>query len=198
MSDAPITPKFQTKAPVIMRHIMGVLELSDEDAAAVLGSFGVETGGFTLREESNGKGYGWAQWTGERRDEMEEWCDENGYFPYHDDEEVYDEACMMFFLHEVTETWEKRVFTDGGTIEGVFYPPVPDATTLDAKTESFWRLYERPGTPHADWRIEMAQEALRVYREQPSAPATIARLDLELQGDVIVTINGIIVWPEVE
>jgi hypothetical protein len=196
MGSAPITPKFQAKAPEIMRYIMNELALSDEDAAAVLGSFGVETGGFTLREESNGKGYGWAQWSGTRRDDMERWCGENGFYPYHDDEEIYDDACMAFFLHESTETWEKRVFTEGGTISGVFYPAVPMCTTLDAKTESFWRLYERPGTPHADWRIEMAQEALRVFREaEPAEPA--ARLDMEISGgNVIVTINGQVVWPQ--
>jgi len=169
MSDAPITPQFQTKAPQIMRHIMSVLPLSDEDAAAVLGSFGVETGGFTLREESNGKGYGWAQWTGERRDDMEQWCAANDHDPYAESDQEYDEACMAFFLHEVIETWEKRVFTEGGTINGVFYPPIGKCTTLDAKTESFWRLYERPGTPHEDWRRDMAHEALRLYRGEPES-----------------------------
>lgn len=166
MSDAPITPEFQTKAPKIMRFIMHNVtpRLSDEDAAAVLGSFGTETGGFTLREESNGKGYGWAQWTGERRDDMEQWCAANGFDPYHEDEYEYDKACAAFFVHEITETWEKRVLTEGGTINGVFYPPLCNCSTLDQKTESFWRLYERPGTPHEDWRCEMAHEALRLYR----------------------------------
>jgi N-acetylmuramoyl-L-alanine amidase len=142
---------------------MGVLPLTPEDAAAILGSFGTETGGFTLREESNGKGYGWAQWTGERRTDFENWCRSNGHDPYGTDDE-YDAACFAFFVHEVTQTWEKRVLIDGGTISGVFYPPLCNCGTLDAKTESFWRLYERPGTPHADWRQEMAQEALRIYQ----------------------------------
>jgi len=164
---APITPEFQAKAPQIMRYLMQHVtpRLSDEDAAAILGSFGVETGGFTLREEAGGGGgYGWAQWTGSRRDDMEEWCAANGYNPYAKPEAEYDLACCAFFLHEIMETWEKRVLTDGGTISGVFYPPLNRCVTLDEKTESFWRLFERPGTPHADWRREMAREALRVYR----------------------------------
>jgi len=164
MSSAPITDQFRFKAPLIMGHLIAMLPVSDEDAAAVLGSFGTETGGFTLREESNGKGYGWAQWTGERRHDLEVWCAANGFDPYADSEEEYDQACLAFFLHEITETWEKRVLTTGGTIDGIFYPPLCDCSPLDQKTESFWRLYERPGTPHEDWRREMAHEALRLYR----------------------------------
>ena len=177
MSDAPITPEFQRKAPRIMRILLRRLMVNDEDAAAILGSFGTETGGFTIREEeSGGGGYGWAQWTGERRDDMEVWCTDNGYDPYAESEREYDLACLEFFTYEITETWEKRVLTEGGTINGVFYPPLKDCDTLDQKTESFWRLYERPGTPHEDWRREMAHEALRLYRrgapaeEQPTMP----------------------------
>ena len=167
MAAAPITPQFQDKAPQIMRYLMEHVRppLSDEDAAAILGSFGVETGGFSLREEAGGGGgYGWAQWTGSRRDDMEEWCEAHDYNPYADSEAEYDRSCCAFFIHEIVETWEKRVLTDGGTINGVFYPALNRCLTLDEKTESFWRLFERPGTPHADWRREMAREALRVYR----------------------------------
>jgi len=170
MSDAPITPLFQEKAPVIMRDLMAVLPLSDEDAAATLGSFGVETGGFTLREESNGVGYGWAQWSGERREDFEIWCIAADLDPYNGGDEEYDAACFGFFVYEVTQTWEKRVLTEGGTINGVFYPPLCNCGTLDSKTESFWRLYERPGTPHEDWRREMAHEALRLYRGGKAMP----------------------------
>jgi len=172
MSDAPITPQFQAKAPLIMGHLIDVLPMSDEDAASALGSFGTETGGFVYREEVGGSGgYGWAMWTGSRRDDMENWCKANGYDPYSESEEDYDAACMAFFIHEVTETWEKRVLTEGGTISGVFYPPLKDCSTLDQKVESFWRLYERPGVPHEDWRREMAHEALRLYRSgEPVQP----------------------------
>ena len=163
MSAAPITPEFRAKAPQIMHDLMHELPLSAEDAAAILGSFGVETGGFKHREESNGKGYGWAMWTGDRRDDFDIWCVAHHLDPYNGDDAEYDEACISFFLHEVVETWEKRVLTDGGTIDGVFYPSLKDCSGLDNKTLSFWKLYERPGTPHEDWRREMAHEALRLY-----------------------------------
>jgi N-acetylmuramoyl-L-alanine amidase len=163
MSGAPITPQFQRKAPRIMQLLIDLLMIDSEDAASTLGSFGVETGGFMYREESNGKGYGWGMWTGERRKDLEIWCARHGYYPYSEDEDEYDDACMAFFIHEVTETWEKRVLNGGGTIDGIFYPALEDCSHLDQKTESFWRLYERPGTPHADWRREMAHEALRLY-----------------------------------
>jgi len=168
MGTAPITVEFQRKAPAIMQLMIDLLMIEDEDAASALGSFGVETGGFLYREEVGGSGgYGWAMWTGSRRDDLEKWCAAHGYYPYGSESE-YDEACLAFFIHEVTETWEKRVLIGGGTIDGIYYPALCDCTHLDQKVESFWRLYERPGTPHEDWRREMAHEALRLYRGQPT------------------------------
>ena len=187
MSSAPITTKFQANAPVIMRHIMGAVQIvivSEEDAAAILGNMGVETGGFSLREEAgkpnkDSRGYGWCQWTGmdpgERRLLFEQWCKSNGYSdvvsnPGGCPEERYDGACFGYFIYESTKTWEKRVFTSGGTISGVFYPSLKDCSTLEKKTTSFMRLFERPGTPHEDWRWEMAREALRLYRGEAGVP----------------------------
>jgi N-acetylmuramoyl-L-alanine amidase len=181
MSDAPITPKFQHDAPIIMAQIISALpyNLSDEDAAAVLGNMGTETGGFSLRleagKEKANQGYGWCQWTGydpdasDRRLLFEEWCKDNDFhivvnYPADSPEEDYASACFGFFIHESVNTWEKRVFVDGGMIGGVFYPPLKDCDTLDDKVISFMKLYERPGTPHEDWRKEMAHEALRLYR----------------------------------
>jgi N-acetylmuramoyl-L-alanine amidase len=176
MSNAPITKKFRDKAPKIMQLLIDLLIVDVEDAAAVLGSFGVETGGFMYREEVGGSGgYGWAMWTGQRRKDMEAWCAKHDYYPYSDDEHEYDDACLAFFIYEVTETWEKRVLVGGGSINGVYYPALQDCSNLNQKVESFWRLYERPGTPHADWRREMAHEALRLYSgiepmEKPPMP----------------------------
>ena len=187
MSDAPITAKFQSDAPVIMRGLirdLGAFNLSDEDAAAILGNFGTETGGFSLRleegKEKANQGYGWAQWTGydpdasDRRLLFEEWCLDNGYSnvvanPADSSDEEYEEACYNYFVHEISETWEKRVLTEGGNVSGVYYPPLGDCSSLDEKTISFMKLFERPGTPHEDWRREMAHEALRLYREQYGA-----------------------------
>jgi N-acetylmuramoyl-L-alanine amidase len=187
MSDAPITPEFRAKAPGIMTDIIIALHdfrVSEEDAAAILGNFGTETGGFTLRQEQgkpdkDSTGYGWAQWTGmdpdERRLLFEEWCLDNGYKdvvlePDDSPEDRYDAACFGYFVHEISKTWEKRVLTDGGTISGVYYPPLKDCSTLEAKTTSFMKLFERPGTPHEDWRHEMAHEALRLYRGGEETP----------------------------
>jgi N-acetylmuramoyl-L-alanine amidase len=175
MSSAPITPEFQRKAPGIMQLMIDLLMMDDEESASALGSFGVETGGFLYREEVGGSGgYGWAMWTGSRRDDLEKWCAANNYNLYSEDELEYDEACLAFFTHEVTETWEQRVLIGGGTIDGIYYPALCDCPTLDQKVESFWRLYERPGVPHEDWRREMAHEALRLYRGHPEEKTLMA------------------------
>jgi N-acetylmuramoyl-L-alanine amidase len=184
MSDAPITDKFKVMAPVIMGRLMSDARikppLSEEDAAAILGNIGTETGGFSLRQEAgkpnkDSTGFGWCQWTGmdegERRLLFETWCDENGFDNVVDDpdgapEDDYNSACYGYLVHELVHTWEKRAIVEdgGGTISGVYYPPLCKCTTLDAKAESFCKLFERPGTPHMDWRLEMAHEALRLYR----------------------------------
>jgi hypothetical protein len=211
MSGAPITPKFQTDAPLIMRALirdLAAFNLSAEDAAAILGNMGCETGGFSLRCEAgkpnkDSTGYGWCQWTGmdegERRLLFEQWCKANGYDdvvanPNDSSESDYEGACYGYFIHEISNTWEKRVLTDGGTISGVYYYPLGECKTLDEKTISFMKLFERPGTPHEDWRIEMAHEALRLYEDFgfPEEEETVLpRVEITITGDAIVTVNGV-------
>lgn len=173
--------KFRAKAPGIMRNIIRDLRVTPEDAAAILGNFGVETGGFTLRLEK-GKttkettGLGWAQWTGSRRADFERWCAANG----HPDpgkpatpEDQYDVACYRFFVHEITETWEKRAI-----------PQLKNTPGLRAKTLAFMKLYERPGVPHEARRVEMAEIALEEFGEG-TAPVPTPPPSVSLSSGVI-------------
>lgn len=150
---------FRAKAPGIMRRLMADLQIGEEDAAAMLGNFGVETGGFSLLYEVGKprarQGFGWAQWTGSRRDDFERWAAQKGLDP------ESDEANYGFLLHELTNTWEKRAL-----------PALRAAVGIEAKTLSFMKLYERPGTSHADRRVAMARAALEAFRtgQLPSAP----------------------------
>lgn len=65
-----MTDVFARKAPWIMALLMRDFPLGLEDAAAILGNLGHESGGLVQLQElkpvvagSRG-GYGWAQWTG--------------------------------------------------------------------------------------------------------------------------------------
>lgn len=155
---------FRAKAPEIMRNIIRDLGVSAEEAAAIVGNFGVETGGFMLRLEKGkttkaSTGFGWAQWTGSRREELERWCAANGHDPYRQDEAIYDAACYAFFIYEITNTWEKRAI-----------PAMKAEKGIEAKTLSFMKLYERPGVLHQDRRIAMAMVALDAYRSKDMVP----------------------------
>jgi len=73
---------FREMAPRIMKDLMKDLDLTVEDAAAILGNLGHESEGFGAMQEkkpSKGRGgYGWAQWTGPRRISFENYCKKNG------------------------------------------------------------------------------------------------------------------------
>lgn len=148
---------FRAKATAIMRALMAELDITAEDAAAILGNIGQETGGFSLLYEANkpraDQGFGWAQWTRDRRDQFEKWAKGNGFDPHSD------EANLGFLVHELTNTWEKRAL-----------PALRQTDGLEAKTLSFMRLYERPGTPHADRRVAWARIALDAFQGPSSAP----------------------------
>lgn len=143
---------FRAKAPPIMHRLISDLEIGDEEAAAILGNIAVETGGFTLMQEkrplSGRGGWGWVQWTGERRRQFEAWVKSSGLDP------SSDEANYGYLLYELTKTPEKRAI-----------PKLKAAGGVEAKTLSFMKTFERPGIPHEDRRIAYAKLALQLYRE---------------------------------
>jgi Phage tail lysozyme len=69
---------FAQKAPAIIEQLMADFQLSDIQAAAILGNIGHECAGFhalhELGQPEGRGGYGWAQWTGPRREKFLAWC----------------------------------------------------------------------------------------------------------------------------
>jgi peptidoglycan hydrolase-like protein with peptidoglycan-binding domain len=65
-----------------MANLIRDFDLSVDQAAAILGNLGHESAGFTAWQERNPRGgrggWGWAQWTGDRRVKFEEWARRNG------------------------------------------------------------------------------------------------------------------------
>lgn len=143
---------FRVKVPKLMaRLVQEGFGFSVEDAAAIAGNAGHESGGFSKLQEikptvpgSKG-GYGWFQWTGPRRRQFEAYSKQNGLLP------SSDEANTAFLIHELKTTERKAI------------DAVKSATTLADKTVAFEKAFERAGIKHYPSRIKWAQIALDAY-----------------------------------
>ncbi|PJG54654.1 hypothetical protein CVM73_13400 [Bradyrhizobium forestalis] len=142
---------FVEKAPIIMRALMADFGFKDFQAAAILGNIGQECGGFTLFQErhpiSGRGGIGWCQWTADRRVNYENFCRDNQLDPQSD------KANYSFMKHEMTNTSERGVVAR-----------LQATTEINAATELFMRVYERPGIPALEKRQTWAQRALSAFK----------------------------------
>ncbi len=159
------TPLFRSKVRNFGPRFMRDVVIDKIGCAAFFGNFGQETGGFALRGEVGKKskstqGWGWAQWTGSRRVDLEKYCNANGLKPYGNEEE-YDEACYRFAVHELKNTWERRAIVE--------IQKPNDA--LESEVNDVMRLYERPGVKHEERRVAWARTALdELHKAIASAP----------------------------
>ncbi len=150
---------FETKAPWIMNLLRADFNLSIEEAAAVLGNLGHESGGFVYYQEikptvpgSRG-GAGWPQWTGPRRVAFEAYCKRNGLDP------KSDRANYGYLFVELTDTEKAAI------------PAVKAASGLEAKVRAFEAKFERAGVKHYDSRYAYAKRALAAHAANPHAKA---------------------------
>lgn len=144
---------FTDKAPRIMKLLIQDFNLTEEEAAAILGNLGHESGGFRFLQEkkplipgSRG-GYGWAQWTGPRRVAYEAYCARNGLDP------SSDKANYGFLFVELNGSEKEAI------------PAVKSAIGLEAKVKAFENKFERAGIKHYDSRYNYARQALKAYRD---------------------------------
>ncbi|MCJ2011217.1 phage tail tip lysozyme [Methylobacterium sp. J-076] len=154
---APVRPPgpggvFEGRCARLGPALMRDLALTDFQAAGLLGNLGHETGGFRHLQEiapavpgSRG-GWGIAQWTGRRRVAMEEWCRAQGLDP------ASEAANAGYLVRELR------------TAEAAALEALKRATTLEQATETFCRLFERPGIPALPSRQAWARRALRALR----------------------------------
>lgn len=149
---------FREKVPALMRRFMADFDCTAEDAAAVFGNAGHESGGFRLLQElkptvpgSRG-GYGWFQWTGPRRRAFEAYCQRNGLNPASDD------ANYKFLWVELHGD------------EKAALPKLRAAQGLYEKVVAFELGYERAGVKHYPSRLQWARKALDAYQKAKDAP----------------------------
>jgi hypothetical protein len=143
--------KFTELAPRVMAQLMQQFGLSVEDAAAIMGNAGHESGGLVLMQElrptvlgSRG-GLGWFQWTGPRRRAFETWAAKQGFSP------ASDEANIGFLFYELHSS-EARALDALRAAQG-----------LDAKVKAFENAYERSSVKAYIKRTKWAYQAERAY-----------------------------------
>lgn len=171
---------FTDKAVKYMPILMKDFSLSDEDAAAIFGNLGHETGGFKYFQEispvvqgSRG-GFGWAQWTGPRRRDFEAYCKRNNLDP------LSDKANYGFLFVEL-KTTEKRAI-----------PAVKAASTLYNKTVAFEETFERSGVKAYASRYDYAKQALEAYRAAPKAGPTSLIITSTFAGGALAAIVAVL------
>lgn len=134
--------------------------LTDAQAAGVVGNLMHESGGFqSLQEQNPGSGrggFGYAQWTGARRNAFENFAAQNGLDP-----NSY-EANYGYLKHELnTDPYERRQFDT-----------VKQAKTAAEAAKLVSDNFLRPGTPNIAARQNYANQALG-YASSPVPPGEI-------------------------
>lgn len=150
--------EFQNVAPRVMRDLQRDFPgLTREDAAAIVGNLGEESGGFSQMKEAGGKGpgRGWAQWTSpDRKAKFMANVQKHG-----GDLANYDANY---------ETLKEEL---KGSYAGALKATMA-AQGLQNKTHAFMRQFENPGVPAFDVRMKYAQRAINVSDNQTSPQQT--------------------------
>jgi hypothetical protein len=146
------------KAVAIANRLKADFGLTDTQAAGVLGNFLGECPnlvpntnqggrkGDPVSGKGSGKGYGWAQWDGVRRQQFVEFAKSRNL------DIQSDEANYQFLAHEL-KTTERSALK-----ELKLTGNLSDATTT-------WSTkFERAGTPHMDRRINEASQVLKALK----------------------------------
>lgn len=152
---------FRKTAPPFMRRLLAEPDFgfAADDAFAIFGNAGHESGGFEKLQEmkpvvpGSAGGWGWFQWTGPRRRAFEGFCAQRGLGL------ASPEAQYQFLVFELRGPEKAAVAA------------VKKAQGLRAKVEAFERAYERAGVKHYDSRMRWAEIARDAYLASPPAAA---------------------------
>jgi hypothetical protein len=144
---------FQAKSPNVMKKLMSDFDLDVDEAAAVLGNLGHECAGFQLMQEQKpvkgGRGgYGWAQWTGPRRVQFEQWAAQHK-LPLDSDDANYG-----FLKHELSSSEANAIAA------------LRETSTLEDGVRAFEQNFERAGVKHYPSRDHYARLAKDAFVRQ--------------------------------
>lgn len=136
---------FAGMAPRVIASLQHDLGLTKEQAAGVVGNLGVESGGFTQYAEAGGRGpgVGWAQWTSRDR--------KAGFLRYaaqHHIDPRSPEASYGYLVEEMQKPEFRK-----------YLSALRAAKTPEEAAMITQQMYERPGIPHTERRLQMARQA---------------------------------------
>jgi hypothetical protein len=155
---------FALKAPRIMEKLIDDFDFKPFQAAGILGNIGLECDGFHEMQEkkplvpgSRG-GFGWAQWTGERRDGFEAFCAAGELIT------TSDSANYGFLKKELTSSHASSVTAVSAT------------SNLAQAVRAFEREFEKAkdGLEHFDRRDGWADLALRTFKATAASRVPVA------------------------
>jgi hypothetical protein len=151
---------FEQKVNYIYPRLIKDLNISPEDAYAIIGNLAHETGGFKHMQELKPirgvGGYGWAQWTGARRKQFFDFAAKNKLDP------KSDEANYRFLIYELKGS-EKAALR-----------ALKAATGLYQKVVAFEKTFERAGVKAYPSRYKYAQKAQEVIKKNFTPQTTAA------------------------
>lgn len=174
-----MTALFRATAPKAMLALMAEFQFTRDDAAAIMGNAGHESGGLMkLQEieptvEGSRGGWGWFQWTGPRRRAFEAWAKANrldaaGYA-----------ANLGYLIFELRGPEKAAV------------KATKAARGLQAKVETFERTFERAGVKHYPSRLKYAQMALEAYDKHIGAAPVVVKAPIDWGSATSITQNGV-------
>jgi Phage tail lysozyme len=142
---------FRRKAPGIMDKLMAEFQLSDLQAAGVLGNIGEECNGFRTFQEQHPRagrgGFGWCQWTADRRVKFEKFCQDKNVST------TSDEGNYGFLELELTTTFKNVV------------PHLRAKSNLKDAVTVFEAEFEIAGVAALNVRTSYAQTALDAFKQ---------------------------------
>lgn len=152
---------FENQAPRLIADLVSDLKLTPEQAAGIVGNLAAESGLLAVQEKhpSSGRGgWGYAQWTGDRRVAFEHWASTKGF--------ALDSyaANYGFLLKELLTTHKHSL------------QQLRKTTTAKAAAQTFgywferFAGYENLNSSNYRTRIRLAEKALALYKAKQPTP----------------------------
>lgn len=159
-----LTPgSFKQQSPAVMRRLMKDFGIEKHHAAGIMGNLGHESAGLVAGIQEKGHrsgsgGLGWAQWTGPRRRQFEQWSKDNGL------DTKDPEANYGFLKHELQTSHKSSI------------DALRKAKTPEEAMYSFENTFERAGIKSYGSRLNFTKQALQAHGEDEIARANAPKV----------------------
>jgi hypothetical protein len=150
-----MTDAWHRIVPLFVEDSCTILKIQPWHACGILGNIGAESGKLKYTQEihplAGRGGLGWLQFTGPRRKLFEAWCQHNRLKPS-------DYKANLGFMCSELLGYVK------GSDERFALSKLKATKTVRDAAIAFCQYYERPGIPHTESRIKLANEAWYIWK----------------------------------